>query len=196
MEWPDRQTLIGFLKHTPYLSEETAKQIAQQFEFKEISKGEKFIKTGRTANEYLFLQSGFIRAYLFDIEGNEITLNFYGPNEVVFEVASFFQRQPSQENFEAITDCDGWVLTYEKLNALFHALPEFREFGRAMLVKGFIAFKQRTISLINKTAEERYELLLQTKSEIFQHASLKHIASYLGITDTSLSRIRKSFLQK
>ena len=192
----DRQTLIGFLKHTPYLSEEKAKEISQEFEFKEISKGEKFIKTGRTANEYLFLQSGFIRSYLFDIEDNEITLNFYGPNEVVFEVASFFQRQPSQENFEAITYCSGWVLTYEKLNALFHALPEFREFGRAMLVKGFIGFKQRTISLINKTAEERYELLLQTKNEIFQHASLKHIASYLGVTDTSLSRIRKNFATK
>ena len=192
----DRRILIDFLKHTPYLSEDTANQIAQQFEVKEILKGEKFIKTGRTANEYLFLQSGFIRSYLFDIEGNEITLNFYGPNEVVFEVASFFQRHPSQENFEAISDCSGWVLDYEKLNALFHALPEFREFGRAMLVKGFIAFKQRTISLINKTAEERYELLLQTKNEIFQHASLKHIASYLGVTDTSLSRIRKSYASK
>jgi CRP-like cAMP-binding protein len=115
---------------------------------------------------------------------------------MVFEVASFFQRQPSQETFEAITNCTGWVLAYEKLNALFHALPEFREFGRAMLVKGFIGFKIRTISLINKTAEERYELLLNSKPEIFQHAPLKYIASYLGITDTSLSRIRKSFLSK
>src|SRR5690348_12465286 len=106
----DKQMLINFLKHTPYLSEETARKIAEQFEYREISKSDKFIKAGRAADEYLFLESGFIRSYLFDIEGNEITINFYGPNEVVFEVASFFQRQPSQENFEAITDCMGWVL--------------------------------------------------------------------------------------
>jgi hypothetical protein len=50
--------------------------------------------------------------------------------------------------------------------------------------------------MINKTAEERYAMLLQSNPEIFQHASLKHIASYLGVTDTSLSRIRKAFAQK
>jgi CRP-like cAMP-binding protein len=192
----DKSALISFLKQSPHLDSKSAEHIAEQFSFKQLQKGEKFLKTGRVADEYMFLENGFMRSYLFDLEGNEITLNFYGPNEVVFEVASFFQRQPSQENFEAITDCAGWVLTYEKLNFLFHALPEFREFGRAMLVRGFIGFKQRTISLINKTAEERYELLLQTKNEIFQHASLKHIASYLGVTDTSLSRIRKSYASK
>lgn len=192
----ERQALINFLKNTPYLDGRSAEYIADQFEHKQLNKGDKFIRSGRIADEYMFLEDGYIRSYLFDTEGNEITLNFYTPLEMVFEVASFFQRQPSQETFEAITDCTGWVLNYEKLNGLFHALPQFREFGRAMLVKGFVAFKMRTISLINKTAEERYELLLQTKGDIFQYASLKHIASYLGITDTSLSRIRKSFSTK
>jgi len=192
----DRSVLTGLLQGSPYVDIQTAEHIAHQFDHKELKKGEKFIRSGRIDNEYMFLQNGFIRSFMLDLEGNEITLNFYVPGDMVFEVASFFQRQPSQENFEAITDCTGWVLNYEKLNGLFHALPQFREFGRAMLVKGFIAFKMRTISLINKTAEERYELLLQTKGEIFKHASLKHIASYLGITDTSLSRIRKSFSTK
>jgi hypothetical protein len=85
---------------------------------------------------------------------------------------------------------------FETLNKLFHSTPEFREFGRSILVKGFAEFKNRTFSLINKTAEERYKFLLESKPEIFQYASLKHIASYLGVTDTSLSRIRKSFLAK
>ena len=170
--------------------------IADQFELKELNKGDRFIKAGRVPNEYMFLEKGFLRSFVIDTEGNEVTLNFYSSNNVVFEVASFFQRQPSQETYEATTDCIGWILTYEKLNHLFHALPEFREFGRAMLVKGFIAFKLRTLSMINKTAEERYAILLQSNPEIFEHASLKHIASYLGITDTSLSRIRKSFAAK
>ena len=85
---------------------------------------------------------------------------------------------------------------WEQLNMLFHSLPEFREFGRSILVKGFTALKNRMLSMITETAEERYAHLLQNKPEIFQHAPLKTIASYLGITDTSLSRIRKELAKK
>lgn len=192
----NKQALIHFLQQAPQLSANGIECTADQFKYKEIKKGQLFLKEGRVADEYLFLEKGFIRSYLFDTEGNEITLNFYLPGELVFEVASFFQRIPSQENFEAVEDCIGWALTYEKLNNLFHTLPEFREFGRSVLVKGFAAFKLRTLSMMNKTAEERYEMLISSRPQIFHHASLKHIASYLGITDTSLSRIRKSFSKK
>ncbi len=191
-----RTALSTFIKNTSPLPEESVTFITNQFSPRELKKGELFLKAGTIANEYLFLEEGFIRSYLFDTEGNEITVNFYAANQVVFEVASFFQRIPSQENFEATTNCSGWILTYEKLNNLFHALPEFREFGRAVLVRGFIQFKSRTLSMINKTAEERYEMLVKSNSEIFHHAPLKHIASYLGITDTSLSRIRKSLTSR
>ena len=114
----------------------------------------------------------------------------------MFEVSSFFNRQPSRENIKALTDCTGLYITYDELNGLFHSLEEFREFGRHILVQGYTAYKDRTLSLITHTAEERYAMLLKTNPEIFQHAALKHIASYLGITDTSLSRIRKDFSKK
>jgi len=192
----NNSALTAFIRNAAPLTIERAAFLAEQFTYKEIPKGKLLIKIGRVADEYMFLESGFMRSYLYDTEGNEITLDFYSANQVVFEVASFFQRIPSQENFEAMTDCTGKVLSFEKLNKLFHDLPEFREFGRAILVKGFTAFKLRTLSLINKTAEERYKLLMESNPEIFHHAQLKHIASYLGITDTSLSRIRKSFAQK
>ena len=192
----DRSALKSFLHATGRLTTQAVDHIAGEFEFKDLHKGQTWLKAGRVSDEYLYLENGFIRSYLFDTEGNEITLNFYSSNEVVFEVASFFQRIPSQENFEATTDCIGWVLNFQKLNHLFHALPEFREMGRFLLVKGFINFKMRTVSLINKTAPERYQMLIEAKPEIFPYAQLKHIASYLGITDTSLSRIRKSFTLK
>jgi CRP-like cAMP-binding protein len=159
-------------------------------------KGDHLLREGMIANEYLLLSNGWIRHYVNDTEGNEITLNFYTENQLVFEVASFFRRVPTEENFEALSDCEGWVLTYEKLNHLFHTIPEFREFGRSVLVNGFIGFKQRTLAMINKTAEQRYQHLLATSPEIFQYVPLKYIASYLGVTDTSLSRIRKSLSQK
>ncbi|HEY0751463.1 MAG TPA: Crp/Fnr family transcriptional regulator, partial [Chitinophagaceae bacterium] len=72
-----------------------------------------------------------------------------------------------------------------------HSIPEFREFGRSILVRGFSNLKLRMLSMITETAEQRYASLLQHNPEIFQYAPLKYIASYLGITDSSLSRIRK-----
>lgn len=155
-----------------------------------------YLKEGKVSNEYLFLNSGFMRAFAYDLNGNDVTTNFCSANQVVFEVSSFFNRTPSKENIQCLEDCTGWCITYEQLNMLFHKLPEFREFGRSVLVKGFAALKARMLSMITETAEERYANLVNNNPEIFQHAPLKYIASYLGITDTSLSRIRKEFLKK
>ena len=188
--------LIDFLRNSNLVSLEAAKEIASQFSEKTISKNQFFLTEGKIANEYLFLQNGFIRSFAYDTEGNDITTNFYSDNQVVFEVSSFFNRTPSKENIQAVTDCQGWYITYDQLNHLFHSLPQFRDFGRSILVKGFSALKTRMLSTITETAEERYSRLLQTNPEIFQYAPLKHIASYLGITDSSLSRIRKEFIKK
>lgn len=154
------------------------------------------MKEGRISNEYYFLEKGFIRSFAHDLTGEEVTTGFYHENQVVFEVYSFFNRAISKENFQATTDCTGWVIDFEKLNTLFHTRYEFREFGRSVLVKGFSALKERMLSMITETAEQRYERLLQADASIFQHAPLKYIASYLGVTDSSLSRIRKYYSKK
>ena len=173
-----------------------AKEIAEHFEEKEVNKGEFFLREGQVSNQYLILEEGFMRAYSFDLDGNEVTTAFHGKSYPVFEVASFFNRTPSKENIQALTDCKGWMITYEQLNMLFHSVPEFRDFGRSILVKGFASLKIRMLSMITETAEERYTSLMQSNPEIFQFAPLKQIASYLGITDTSLSRIRKEMMKK
>lgn len=190
------QKLIQFFKNSNLVSQKAAEEIAGQFTPKEINRNEFLFKEGRICNDYFFLENGFIRAFAHDTDGNDVTTNFYSSNQVVFEVSSFFNRTISKENFQAIVDCEGWFITYEQLNNLFHSMHEFRDFGRAILVKGFSSLKTRMLSMITETAEQRYDTLLKTNPEIFQHAALKHIASYLGITDTSLSRIRKEYLKK
>jgi CRP-like cAMP-binding protein len=190
------QPLIQFFKNSNLVSQQTAEEIADTFSAKEIKKNEFLFKEGRVCNEYFFLENGFIRAFAYDTEGNDVTTNFYSSSQVVFEVSSFFNRTVSKENYQAIVDCDGWYITYEQLNNLFHSMHEFRDFGRSILVKGFSSLKIRMLSMITETAEQRYDALLKTNPEIFQHAALKHIASYLGITDTSLSRIRKEYAKK
>ena len=191
-----KQYLINFFLSTNLVSRLKAEEIADHFILKEIPKNDFFLKEGRISDDYLFLEQGFMRAFAFDTEGNDITTNFYSDKQVVFEVSSFFNRTISKENIQALTDCQGWSVSYQQLNSLFHSLQEFREFGRHILVKGFAALKTRMLSTITETAEERYAALLKHNPEIFQHAPLKNIASYLGITDTSLSRIRKEFAKK
>jgi CRP-like cAMP-binding protein len=192
----NQQSLIGFLQSTPLVSPKTAEVIAAAFVQKELAKGQMFLEEGKMSNEYLYLESGFMRAFAYDTNGNDVTTQFYASHQVVFEVSSFFNRTRSKENIQATDHCTGWYITYDQLNKLFHTLPEFREFGRAILVKGFAALKTRMLSMITETAEQRYDALLNTNPEIFQHAALKHIATYLGITDTSLSRIRKEYSKR
>ncbi len=192
----NKEKLIEFLQNTNLVSAGKAQQIAGHFSSKIISKNQFLLTEGKISDEYLFLEKGCMRAFAHDTEGNEVTTNFCLPGQIVFEVSSFFNRTRSKENIQALTDCEGWFITYAQLNALFHELPEFREFGRSVLVKGFASLKTRTLSVITETAEGRYAALLKTNPEIFQHAPLKYIASFLGITDTSLSRIRKELSKK
>ena len=190
------QALVQFFKNSNLVSAKAAEEIASLFSPKEITRNEFLAKEGRIFNDYFFLENGFIRSFAYDTEGNDVTTNFYSSGQVVFEVSSFFNRSISKENFQAIVDCEGWFITYDQLNHLFHSMHEFRDFGRSILVKGFSSLKTRMLSMITETAEQRYDTLLKTNPEIFQHAALKHIASYLGITDTSLSRIRKEYAKK
>lgn len=192
----EKEALTLYLKNTNLIPLEIAEEISNHFKSKLLVKNKLHLTQGIICDEYLFLEKGFMRSFAYDTDGNEVTTNFYSSGEIIFEVASFFNRTKSQENIQTLTDCVGWYITYEQLNNLFHALPQFREFGRSILVKGFSELKTRTLSMITETAEERYLFLLKTNPEIFQQASLKTVASFLGITDTSLSRIRKEISKK
>jgi CRP-like cAMP-binding protein len=192
----EKEYLQQFFESSGKVNAIKAREIAEYFVEKEITKGNLFLNEGQVSNQYLVMENGFMRSYSFDPDGIEITTAFHNATYPVFEVASFFNRIPSKENIQALTDCSGWFITYEQLNMLFHSVPEFRDFGRSILVKGFASLKTRMLSMITETAEERYASLLQHNPDIFQYAPLKQIASYLGITDTSLSRIRKEMMKK
>lgn len=192
----NKEKLIQFFRKTDLVSLQKAEEIAGHFTYKSISKNQFFLKSGKHNNEYLFLESGYMRAFAYDTDGNDVTTNFFHHNQVVFEVSSFFNRTLSRENIQALSDCEGWIITYQQLNWLFHTLPEFREFGRYILVSSLTELKNRMLSMITDTAEQRYEKLLKTNPEIFQYAPLKYIASFIGVTDTSFSRIRKEFAKK
>ena len=198
MQIPEQsqQSVLSFIQSAMPMPLEKAALIASQFERKTIAKHEYLLQEGKICNESYFLESGYARAFAFDPDGNDITFNIFAPTAFVNDVSSFFKREPTKENIQALTECAVWAIPYKRLQASFHAMPEFREFGRMMLIMSNSHLKDRMISMIRDTAEERYAALLRTKPEVFQHVPLKIIASYLGITDTSLSRIRRELSQK
>ncbi len=190
------EKFLAFIQKTYPIPANKAAEIVSCFEERTYKKGDYFLKKGAISNEYMFLLEGMLRGFVTDTEHNEVTTSFYTANNVVFEVSSFFSRIPSVENIQCITPCTGLVIRFDVLNKLFHELPEFREFGRALLVKGYTMLKKRMLESVTLSAEERYLELLDNNPEIFRNAPLKMVASYLGITDTSLSRIRKELAQK
>jgi CRP-like cAMP-binding protein len=192
----DKQGLKNYILRNLTFPDSTLDHVVEYFGEMTIAKNDFFLKEGMVNDRYFFLQHGFMRAFTFDTNGNEITTNFYQRDSVVFEVSSFYLKTKSTESIQAVTDCTGYSISYDQLNMLMHAIPEFRAYGVAMLAKEYVLFKKRSLELINLSGEARYENFISSNKEIFQHAQLKQIASYLNVTDTSLSRIRREFSKK
>ncbi|NGM62736.1 Crp/Fnr family transcriptional regulator [Sphingobacterium sp. SGG-5] len=161
----------------------------------DVAKGEFLLQKDQVANEYYVVESGLVRTYVYDFEGNEITTGFMGNQEVVIEVASIFHHVPTQEYMQCLTDCVLWKIDFGTFQDLFDQIPAFREWGRAWMAFELYRSKMRATEMITETAAKRYLRLIQEKPQIIQQAPLKYIASYLGVTDSSLSRIRKEITQ-
>lgn len=181
------------LQHIFPLPDKICGDVVSHFKLLDVPKNSLWLKEGQVSDMYCFLAEGFMRSYTNNTEGEEVTMQFFCPNQLVVDVASFFKRMPSQENIQALTDAKVLYATFDQIQFLFHSMQEFRELGRMILVNFNVQLKQRMLSMVQQTAEQRYEHLIATNPAIFQNAPLKYIASYLGVTDTSLSRIRREY---
>lgn len=178
------------------MSPDKAKFFAEQFEYVELDKDAFLIQENKKCKYTFYLEEGYIRSLTADSMGNEVTTNIFSSDCFVNDFLAFFKQAPANENFQALTNCKIWRMDFETVQNNFHAHLEFREFGRLMLVTNYAILHERMLGMIKKTAEQRYSKLLEKHPAIFQNVPLKIIASYLGITDTSLSRIRKEVAQK
>lgn len=177
--------------NNPNLKMEELQAIQNAHKPIEFSKGNVFLEAGQTANNYCLIEKGLLRSFVYDFNGNEISTGFVGEQEIMIEVSSLFQRKPSEEYFIALTDGLAWKIEFADFQKLYHEIPAFNEWGRAWMSNQLFEAKQRSIAMLTKSATSRYLNLLKARPQIVLQAPLKHIANYLGITDTSLSRIRK-----
>ncbi|GAB3414049.1 Crp/Fnr family transcriptional regulator [Niabella aquatica] len=185
------EQLFKKLYQHPLFTEAELQTLAAAHEPVEVTKGSIILREGKMANEYYVLQKGLARAYVYDYNNDEITTEFFTEGELVISTSSLFQRTLSQENIQTVTDCVLWKMEFESFQKLFHAMPGLVEWGRLWFTSQLFIIKQRSLDMVRETATNRYLKLLKEKPEIIQYVPLKQIASYLGVTDTSLSRIRK-----
>ncbi len=192
----NKDNLIQFFQDVLPMSAAKAEQLAEKYKAGKIARNGYLLKQGAVCNESHFIEEGIMRTYTYDVEGNDVTTAFYSKKMFPSDLLSFFKRIPSKEYIQALTDCETWYITYEEMQDNFHTIPEFREFGRLNIINQYGILKQRMISMLQETAEQRYLSLIYSNPEVIQNVPLKYIASYLGITDTSLSRIRKDLVRK
>lgn len=186
-----RSQILSQVYAHPGLSDDDLSKIIDAHERVTFAKNSFLLKAGQTANEYCIVESGLIRSFLYDYEGNEITTEFVVPGELCIEVSSIFQRLPTVEYMQALTEVTAWKIDFNRFQELFLTVPALAEWGRAWMTRQLVLCKRRATELVTDTAAQRYEKLIRGRPQVLQLAPLKYIASYLGVTDSSLSRIRK-----
>ncbi|UNY99342.1 Crp/Fnr family transcriptional regulator [Zhouia spongiae] len=174
-------------------------------EYREISsahtkincvKNELIVESGNICNEYYIIEKGTFRSAVNNYEGEEVTTGFFTENEILIDESSLFQRIPAVENIQAMTAGVLWKIKYEDFQELFHKIEGFREWGRSWMTSQLFISRQRSLSMITLNATQRYLKLLEEKPEVIRQVPLKYIAGFLGVTDTSLSRIRKEIAKE
>ncbi len=148
------------------------------------------LKEGEVAHHIYFICSGSARAFYYDHEGREHTTWFMSENDLMISVYSFYTQQPAAENIELLEDSVLLTMTWNQLNTIYAEFPEYNYHGRRVTEKYYIIAEERAILLRTKKPSERYQLLLKNQPGILKHASLGQIATFLGITQETLSRIR------
>lgn len=156
-----------------------------------IQKNKNLQHIGQTCQTIYFLQNGIARIYYLKDE-IDITEGFYFENSIIARAESLFTGRPSRKGIQVLETADLIAIDSQKFFLLFDAYPEIERLFRKIIEAAYIDTINRIESLQFNTAEERYQSLIESSPDLINRVPLKYIASYLGITQVSLSRIRAS----
>lgn len=181
------QTLEFFIKFPPAEKE----QVGSILQFKKLEKGDYLVREGQVCKSIVFLQSGMVRHY-YSTEKEEITRWISLSNTFSSSLASFIGQQPSNENLQALEDCQLVVITHTAWLLLMKENTSFKVVWMKNIEFNYLGMEERVFFLIAKSAEERYLHMMETQPRFIREVPLQYIASMLGTTPRHLSRIRKS----
>lgn len=159
-----------------------------------LLKSDFFLKQGNKCRHLAFIKKGTVRCFYINDQGREINFGFYFENEFFSDYESLLCDTVSNMNIQALENCEILLLNKEHLQALYQKDAYWQIFGRAMSERIYLDAKKRIDDLLCLSPENRYLSLLKKQSLLSQKIAQKHIASYLGVTEQSLSRIRSRIL--
>lgn len=164
-------------------------KILQRFQTKEIRKGKFLVRSGQTSNNFVFIHKGCLRVF-WKRDYNEVTGWFAFEDDFFCELTSFIPQKPSTFEVQAIEDTTILYITRAEMETLFVEVPIFETFIRKFWEEIISHLVTNMISFQTETAEKRYQKAMQNPT-LLQRVPLKYLSSYLGITPSSLSRLRK-----
>ena len=164
-------------------------KILLRFKAKEIKKGRFLVRNGQTSNEFIFIVKGCLRVF-WERDNTEVTGWFAFEDEFFCELSSFIPQRASTFGVQAIEDTTMLYITQTEMEKLFLEVPIFETFIRKFWEQVIAHLVDNMISFQTETAEKRYEKAMK-HPKLLQRVPLKHLSSFLGITPSSLSRLRK-----
>ena len=182
-------TLIEHLASIIKVSDELSDELMKLTKPREVKKGTIIINDGERSTDLFFIESGLLRGFYY-ADDREITNWFAQEGEFATCFYSFITNVPAQENVEALEDCLVIQIPHFNLQQLYGRYPETERIGRILTEAYYVKLEGRLLGLQFTSAKERYDKLMDTNPALIQRASLGQIASYLGITQETLSRIR------
>lgn len=185
----------SFARHIT-LTPSEQKKIAEAFKLKKLKKRQLIISEGDVCRFEIFVSRGMLRAYTIDGKGDEHVAMFAMEGWWTSDLYSFLTETPATQNIEALEDAELFVIEKTELEKLYEEVPKLERFFRILLQNAFVANQQRIMATISQTAEERYLNFINKYPTIEQRAPQHQIASYLGMTAETISRIRRQRMEQ
>ena len=182
--------LRKYFEDTFNCSEDEWNLISGHFKIKTLQKGEFFIEQNEVCRNSGFILSGIMRYFSYDKNGNDPTCYFVCENQYVVDPFTFKKQTPSEMNLQAVIPCKVAVISYETDLKLQAAFPRWTDITNKILLDVSMNFANQK-ELLAMNATTRYDYFIEHYPTIASRAPLQYIASYLGIKQPSLSRVRK-----
>lgn len=183
------ENFIKYLQSFSKLSEETIGNLRENIVSFQLSKNQILLKKGQTCKYLYFVDSGLLKQFYYDHD-KEIIDYFASENKIASAIGSLFKQKPGNKIIKAIEPGFLSAISFTNLEILFNKHHDLESVGRLIAIEAFILIEERIFSLQFHSAKKRYDDLLKNNINILQRAPLGDIASYLGITQVTLSRIR------
>lgn len=158
---------------------------------KNFKKNDFFIQEGGICQEVGFVLSGIFRSFYYSQAAEEVTYCFIFPNNLMAAYSSYITQKSTSENIQATTDARLLMFPKKDFNALIDSNSKWLLFSKIIAEQQYLEMEKRVITLQKEKAETRYQTMLIEQPEYLQQIPLQYIASYLGITQRHLSRLRK-----